>query len=400
MLIVKFIKHKKFNFFSEIWSLQRKILILIGAETSAPFTLRLFFSSYLPGTLAIVMFIYGLCFYSQEKLELLKVFMVLPLILIGIMKTVARFRNDMPLYFLNINYVTNFFEEEEIFLKQREILLNNAKSVRYFVKIYLLVQLITSHCPIVVAWILSIYQHDFVYPSNLLLPFTNPNTLTGFFINQIILTLQSTTIFFSLTCAEVSNFLLAIFTRSMVDIFREKLSEIAIELNNIQNKKKNEEKNCEKIEEKFMEIVKKFDSYNIFVKNLTKSIQIYTFSLITFNNIGIGLSLVVALKISMPIGVSIAIFAMFQVTFACTSGAIISIEKEKFLNDLCGFPWYQMSPKMQKNFLIFVHSCQHSNVMKFPIIGEINLKVLQNFINVSYSYLMFLLHILSVENSK
>jgi hypothetical protein len=98
------------------------------------------------------------------------------------------------------------------------------------------------------------------------------------------------------------------------------------------------------------------------------------------------------LTYSVPVGVSAIIGYTTEVALVCVEGAIITHLKEKILKDLWSFPFYELSPKMKKIYLQFLHCCQNSQEMEVPIFGTLNMEVFTNVMNGGYSLLNFFLN--------
>jgi hypothetical protein len=97
---------------------------------------------------------------------------------------------------------------------------------------------------------------------------------------------------------------------------------------------------------------------------------------------------------SAPIGLVVTFDYFAQVIVLCSYGAIITHQKEKIVEELCGLPWYELSNKNQKIFLQFIHMCQSSNELELPLIGVLDMRILTDVVNGSYSYFMFLYNFL------
>lgn len=380
---MKIINLKKLGIFTQI----TKVFTLIGAENDQVlFTWRLFFTCYLAGICGSMEIVYGFYLSMPDFVQICHALLILPLVCCCYAKFLARHvQKDMVFYNKCSNFACQFYEKTEVNPKYFQMLLQHSKRMEFLSKIYIGTQLWAVFCSIGLAWVLSIYNRDFVYLAFMILPLTDPNTLTGFLINQILMTIQTIATFLTLSTAEVAYIAQTMSAVSMIEVLCCELQEIVENLENSQN---------QHIEETFMKIIKKFQEYNIFVQNMNKAKGIFPFAIICFSSIGIGLSIIISIKYSLLIGLAMAVFMLFQVTFTCINGAILTIQKKKLLKELCGFPWYEMSPNMQKNFFIFIHYCQNSNEMNFPFFGVIDLEVLMRVINACYSYLMFLLHFL------
>jgi hypothetical protein len=210
------------------------------------------------------------------------------------------------------------------------------------------------------------------------------------------MTWTSFVVYVALTLSDFGTFIIFIMTVSMADIYILKLENIGNELMNLNLKKSDKNENQLKIifqavkaEKKFIEIIKEFEVYCEYVRRLQHYTEVYAFIIILVNSFGIGLAIFSALTYSAPIGISFIIGFVTQVAFVCIEGAIITHQKEKILKELLHFPWYELSPKMRKIYLQFLHCCQNSPEIELPIFGILNMEIFTNVINGSYSLFSF-----------
>jgi hypothetical protein len=72
-------------------------------------------------------------------------------------------------------------------------------------------------------------------------------------------------------------------------------------------------------------------------------------------------------------------------------------QKEKLLNELYAFPYYELSNSKQKMILQFIHLVQNSSEFKIPLIGGLNMELFTDVMNCSYTYFMFLLEFFKIK---
>ena len=112
--------------------------------------------------------------------------LVLPSILYGIMKLSARNTSkDMQVYLSAVDYINSFLIAREAHDAYRQVLIKHVKNLIFWAKMYVGLQLCLVLFQVGAAWVLSIYKQEFIHHVFIILPFTDPNTLTGFLINQI-----------------------------------------------------------------------------------------------------------------------------------------------------------------------------------------------------------------------
>jgi hypothetical protein len=96
--------------------------------------------------------------------------------------------------------------------------------------------------------------------------------------------------------------------------------------------------------------------------------------------------------VSLPIGLALIMVFFFQVLLPCAVGSLISIQNKKLLEAVCDFPWYELSPKMKKIYLQFIHQCQNTTEFKLPFVGHVNMVMFSGILKASYSFLNYLLN--------
>ena len=283
-----------------------KTLVFIGADNDQlHFTWRVFYLCYLPTFLGLVMIINGVYISLNSFMEVCHALSVLPILLCAIMKIVTRHTaNDITIYLFINDYINNFFETKEIIPVYRQMIIDHVQSLRFWTKAYMGVQLVAYIYPLIFVWILSFDQNDFIYLAFIILPYTDPHTLTGYLINQTIITVQSFVVLLALPFVEVGNLATFISSKSIVKSFCIELSEIAAQLIKDQPLKMVDER--KQLEMRIIEVIKKFQEYDNFVKKFNDSVKLYNFALISLNSLGMGPSIIVALKYSLASGASMS----------------------------------------------------------------------------------------------
>jgi hypothetical protein len=85
------------------------------------------------------------------------------------------------------------------------------------------------------------------------------------------------------------------------------------------------------------------------------------------------------------------------VLMPCIEGTLISHQKQKLLDELYSFPWYELSISKQKTFLQFIHLVQQSSEFEVPIIGILDMELFTNVMNGAYSYFMYLFNFVNIK---
>ena len=85
-----------------------------------------------------------------------------------------------------------------------------------------------------------------------------------------------------------------------------------------------------------------------------------------------------------------------EVLIPCTIGTVIEHQHDRLLDELCAFPWYELSLKEQKIFLQLIHKCQYLNSLELPLVGDVNFELLKDILNAAYSYCMYILNFVQI----
>lgn len=377
----------------EIWEVEQKFLRFMGIVNKSKFLSKKFFIvNFVMLLMFIGMILKSFIIYNSDTLNIIRTLLVTPLIFASLSRlTTIYIKGDLNVYEAQTKMIDDFFETSERDLRFRRILMRHLRNLKFGIRFYFGALFILNHFPVLTAWTLSIYKNEYVYFVPIYLPIIDPETFSGFLINQCLMTWTSFTTYVTLSLVDFGTFIIFVMTISMTDIYKLKLEDIGIQLESYKKNEINLNEIYERvqIEKKLINLIKEFQLYSEYVKRLQKYIEVYAFIIILSNSLGIGLAIFSALTYSAPIGVSFIIGFVTQVAFVCAEGAIITHQKEKILMELWHFPWYDLSPKMKKIFLQFLHSYQNSPEIKLPVFGILNMEIFTNVISVSYSLFNF-----------
>lgn len=322
------------------------------------------------------------------------------------MRLVGRFIHDDEQNVLDIQEIIDeFYENEEKLFERQNFLTSRVMLIDVAVKYYMLINGILFHIPIITSVIISIYFQDFIPSAPFYVPFVDPDQLQGFVVNEILMAFTSTMMFMLLIVMDLTYFYYALQSIPIGDIFVANLKEFEESLNKLNDieSKSYRGKNIQKPKSKntvldlskkqIVKLITDFNNYNNFLSLLITYMHMPSLSIISTNAIAIGLSILVALFFSIPIGISMGLIFLLQILLPCIEGAIISHQNEKILNAVWEFPWYELSTTNQKIWLQFLHQCQNANEYKVMIFGRVNMELFANAIKTAYSTLMFFLEL-------
>lgn len=338
--------------------------------------------------------------YLPDYTTAIRTLLIMPFLCSGLMKAVSMFFEDGVLaYDAQAKIIDKFFETSETNPKFRVILMRDLTYIKKGGYIFFGLVFIAHNLAVASTWIMSLYLHEYYYMVPIYIPFTNPQMLFGFLLNQCLIFWLSTMAFLTITMSGYGHFKLFVFAITMTDIYILKLRDFGSELEglkllNDENmiSQKEFEENLKILEETFIDLIEEYQTYSEYVNRLQKLMAGYNFVVILMNSMALALGIFTAFTYSVLIGVSFSIGYLSEVAFACVEGAIITRQNEKLQKELCGFPWYEMSPKMRKTFLQFIHCCQNAPEIKLPFFGVVNMEIFTNVINGSYSVFNFFLN--------
>ena len=309
------------------------------------------------------------------------------------------------------NLVISFYEKEEVNINLLPILKSGVKNTKYTMQSYLALSSIVYHIPIIASWIISYKNGVFEMFAQLQLPYISYESLTEFIFNSFFVLMTSTAMFLSFMIQDMTFIFHTSQTVPMVDVLIYKLQGLGTKLTN--SRKTAERKLLElsstrlrnqqiiqymisgkilrNTENELDQIIKEHENLNNYLTQMITSYQYTAFMALSFNSVALGLSIISARFVSIPIGCAVSLIFVFQVLLPCTNGQLIIRQNEKLLDAVYDFPWYELSVKKRKTFLQFLLVCQHTKKLTLPIIGNVNMNLFTNFVNASYSYFMFLI---------
>jgi hypothetical protein len=339
------------------------------------------------------------------------------ILLLGVRLTSKFVRKDDDCIKALLTTVITFFEQEEQTPDHLSVLLANLEFLKSLLKYYLTFSFALYCIPNPTAWIVSWYTGELTLFTPFSLPFTDPKIFSDYIINSAILAFYTMLVY---VCFMTSDVLYIFFVYQcivMIEInckkwqeFGEKLieaktdkkktvtrlSEPSISLRQLiqlKTQQQSEEKKLKKIanlERKLIALIKDFNTYNDYVQAIVEFLAFTTFLTMTLNSLAIAMSIVVMLFFSKAVGVVMMMILLFQVLMSCHLGTLIFHQKEKLLDELLNFPWYELSNSKQKLFLQFIHLVQNSNEFRLPIVGKIDMKLFTGVMNGTYSYFKYL----------
>ncbi|KAG5681811.1 hypothetical protein PVAND_011219 [Polypedilum vanderplanki] len=316
------------------------------------------------------------------------------------------FNDDVVIHSL-LGTITAFFDREEQIHEHRPVLIKNLKILKILLNGYLVFFFIIYTIPNPTSWILSWYTGEFILIVPIDLPFIDPKTLIGYIVCSSILMFYSVFVYVCLMIGDILFIYLVYQCVPMMDIYCLKLKKFGDNLIKIKNEKiqsvepstskltkkqllKKREEKILKNQNQLIDFIKEFHVYNCYLETLIQFMKFTTFGALSMNSLAIGMAIVVALNYSKAIGLYMATSLFFQVFVPCIQGTLMLHQKEKLLNELYDFPWFELSKDKQKIFLQFIHLCQNSNELEIAIVGDVDMELFKDIINGAYSYFIYL----------
>jgi hypothetical protein len=310
-----------------------------------------------------------------------------------------------------------FYEQEQKNTEHWPMLMSALDNANRLLKVHFLVSFVFFHTPVVTSWIVSAWKQDYIMAFCFHMPFIDPNTLFGFLVNNIFLTLATTIVYLVLMLNDMQMVYLPLQTLAMVDVFSSKMKSFGRKLGEFNESKETEveviagpstsrlryaaelirretrrKKQLEKIESELITLIKHYEDYNKFVGLCITFRWLVIFTQLSTNAVAIGIAFLYIKLVSIPIGIAMAVVLFFQVLIPCVLGTVVNTQSERLLQAVCDFPWYELSPKMRKVYLQFVQQCQNTTEYELPIFGELNMELFTDIMNTSYSYLTYLMN--------
>lgn len=106
-------------------------------------------------------------------------------------------------------------------------------------------------------------------------------------------------------------------------------------------------------------------------------------------SLSIALSIVITFNVALKLGIACTILFFSQDLTPSLMGLLIQNQNEKHLQCCCGFPWYYLDKSGKNVFLEFIKVIQNTSMFKLPIVGVLNMQLLTNVMNASYTYFNF-----------
>jgi hypothetical protein len=311
------------------------------------------------------------------------------------------------------NLALTFYEREEKNERHKAVLNSTVDKALLTLKCFLYLSLILYYTPVATSFIVSLWKQEFIMAFNIYLPFTNFNTLFGYLLNMVMQMVGTLFLYTILMMRDMHAVFYPILLIAMVKVYELKLAAFAKRLNDFRNKKTNKimpgtsriqteaeklanersrKDQLEKIESELKDLIKEYELYNQYIVSFLTVFETTAFVALTSNSFAIGLSFLEMRLVSTPIGLALVIVILFQVLLSCVIGSLISIQNQRLLVAVCDFPWYELSPKMKKIYLQFIHQCQNTTQFKLPIVGLANMELFSGILKGSYSFLNFLLN--------
>jgi hypothetical protein len=307
-----------------------------------------------------------------------------------------------------------FYKQEEQISEHRPVLLLNLKFLDSLVSYFFFVSLVGINVPALTAWILSWYTGELILPAPVFLPYTDPKTLFWYIVNSALLASFEMLLFVLFMTTDVLYIFFIYQSVPMVDIYCMKLRRFGEKLVKVKTQKIAEQvepstskklvqnfrskltlehekaKKIETVERQLIAFIKEFNTYNEYVKLILFFMEYPTFASMSLNSVSIGMAIVVMLYYSKAIGGVMIIFLFSLVFTPCVQGTVISHQKKKLVDEICAFPWYELSKTNQKLFLQLIHLTQNSTELTVPIVGQMNMERFTDVMSGGFSYFSYL----------
>lgn len=283
--------------------------------------------------------------------------------------------------------IDEFYKSEEKIFRRRKFLTHKISYIGQAVKSYMLINGILFHVPIATSIIMSIIFKDFILLAPIFMPFIDPYSIYGFIVNEILMLLFSTMFYMLLIAYDLTCFYYILQVIPMCDVYIMNVKELG-------DKVAKQTENPYFMSSNVRKLIADFEKFSSYIQLVVNFMHLTTFAAMTINAVAIALSLFIALKLLIPIGISFGCICMFQVLLPCLQGTIISHQNQKILHAVWDFPWFQMKNKEQKLWLQFMHNCQHGSEFNILFIGQLNMECFAGVGNAAYSSLMFVLKLM------
>lgn len=328
------------------------------------------------------------------------------------LRFLQRFITDEKGKTQNINKSINDFyqQKQDISSEINEVLYSKLKIIYFCLKLYILLNFLMYHVPLIIVWMKAAYSKQFIVIFEIYLPWIDPKTAIGYSITMILQTVQviATRVCYLVGDVNVLTTCLHVVPRS--EYLMIKIREVG---SNLRLKKVIlGRKTCWKsvsstinpstsnqipeaprsISDQLKDIIKEYNCYNEYIQMAVSKFSLAVFVSLSINAISIALTIVYIRLHSVMIGLTFMINFTYLIINPCIFGSIISYQNEKLLSELCGFPWYELPLKDQKIYLQMLHAFQNTAVLEVPIVGKLNLELCTDIINKVYTFLMYIIN--------
>ncbi|KAG5670675.1 hypothetical protein PVAND_000923 [Polypedilum vanderplanki] len=233
------------------------------------------------------------------------------------------------------------------------------------------------------------------------LPYLDHENAIGYFINFVFLCGISILGFLGFMPYDLFLIIYGFTVKGHADILIEMLKEFEndiksetdenlIILPSTSNETFQELRNTQNDFKKLLNFIKEYELYWNYVNEFNCFQSIISFISIGVIAVALCISLYMITKISFVTGISASGIYVCQMILPCVVGAMITNQNFRLLDAVNNFPWYDLSINNQKIFLQIIQIFQNIPSLKIIIFDELNLELLKNVVNASYSYYVFL----------
>lgn len=314
-----------------------------------------------------------------------------------------------------------FYKVHECNLKYRKILLEKSAICHQIVKTYMISCGICYFMPVLSTIVNAILTSQLKLMAPVFIPYLDHEELLGFVVNTIFFIPIT---FFLYLSIGIGEFLIIFFGYQgvpMIDLMCLKMDELeeSLEIFEAEKCKKIDPiltqmpstskwmavqaiKNAQtakemtqkveraRIEQKLIGIINDYCFYTNFFESILAAIQWPSFLRFSANSYALCICVLTLLTSSKLIGLSLFILFLLQIAIDCVIGTRIEMQNERFLNKLCGFPWYHLSKPKQMIFLQFIHLCQNGIEFGLPMIKKVDMELFSTILKGAYSFFMYL----------
>jgi len=368
------------------------------------------------GLLIIIMQINGMIHIWPNFLKICNSSIIESIVVQLIVRVSNRFiRNDEKIVQRIQKHINNFYRREEQNIQNRLILNSFLKNIELGLKAYCVLGLIPFCAPSVSALVSSIVSREYFLFVPFRIPFTDPeNSLTEFIVHSTVLFIGSLLNGIILISGDAFFLYFILQTIPMINMLKIKFRAFGFDVLNFHEQKKinidqlpstsRQEiamkkkmydqwiSTRRKLESRLIDIIRECQEYDEYVKLCHLYMEMTIFVAILMNSFSIGLAILIAYSSSYTIGISAFLIFFIEILILCLLGSIVIYQNEKLLNELCSFPWYELSVPTRKIFLQTIHMCQNLTYLEIPIFGNLGMELFTRILNEAYAYLMFILN--------